>query len=210
MEELSTMMKREELSDKIWNLIKGWGDKRILNFFVNSLPIHMIEDTAEQLEKLPAEEITPHDAWSEGHRRSDLLKRMRAIVGEDQLNFTVEDVLKEFSIEAQMPALEEFVTKLENMGGEKCKTWRSKLVSIGVGLHPDAKMKMSIYGYFKCDIDKEELESCHRAWQRQKDFDFEVNLPEGVKWKLDTSLRECPDKIAENAGWTRYLIGDPV
>ena len=207
MESLADEMKREDLRDKFWNQVKGWGDKRIANFVMTNLPMGMAEDLVDEIEEMPEEEKTPREAFTEGRARADLRVRLEKVTGEELLDMDKERLIKEMALEMQVPALEEFVSHLENSGEEVCKTWRPKLVSIIAAKHPEDD-KPVVFGYFKTDITEEELESCHRAFLRQNNWDYEVNIPEGYHWKLRRDLEEMPDALSTNAGWVRYIIGD--
>jgi len=208
MESLADQMKKEELTEALWNQVKGWGDRRIVNFLVGTLPFGMTEDLVEEISNIPEDERTPREAFSEGKLRADLLRRIEQATGEDLLDLSKEQLIKEMALEMQIPALEEFTTHLEKSGGEICTTWRPKLVSIQVASHPEDEKKPAVFGYFKTDIDEEELVSCHKAFLRKKDWEYEVNIPEGYSWRLIRSLEEHPDAVSKGAGWTRYLIGD--
>jgi hypothetical protein len=208
-EELATQMKREDMRENLWKLMRGWGDRRLLDYFVHNLPLHITEEMQQELEKMSEEELTPREALTEGRRRGDFKVRLENAVGEEQLNMDRDRLIQEMALEMQLPALEEFCAHLDNSGVEQIKTWRSKLVSVTIGKHPDKGItKPVIFAYFKADINEAELESLHKAYLRKTDFDYEVNIPEGYHWRLRTDLEEYDDAVAHNAGWTRYCVGD--
>lgn len=208
MESLVDQMKKEDLRDKFWDLVKGWGDRRIANYVIDTLAVGMAEDLVEELKQMPEEEKTPREAYTEGHIRANLRLRLEKVTGEELLDLSKERLIKEMALEMQIPALTEFVSHLENSGDETCKTWRPKLVMIDVGKNPDNDEKFVVFGYFKSDINAEEIEACHKAFLRQNNWDYETNIPEGLHWKLRTDLKEASNAIADNAGWVRYIIGD--
>lgn len=205
MEELATQIKREELNEKLWGLVKGWGDRQIVNDIVGSLPVSLVEDYIEQVENKSEEELTPREAVHEGQRRSDLFDRLNKVTGEEILDMDREALVKEMALHLQIPALDEFCTHLETDGTESCRTWRPKLVSINIGRKDK---KWLVYGYFKTDVTEEELKACHKAYLRQDRWEYDCDVPEGRHWKLDTSLEEDQDSIAKNAGWVRYIVGE--
>jgi len=208
MESLADQMKKEELTEALWNQVKGWGDRRIINFLVGTLPFSMTEDLVEEISAIPEDERTPREAFSEGKLRADILRRLERATGEDLLDLSKEQLIKEMALEVQIPALEEFTTHLEKSGGEICTTWRPKLVSINVGPGLTDPAIPAVFGYFKTDIDEEELASCYRAYVRQDDWEYEVHIPDGYGWKLNRNLKEADDAVAKSAGWVRYLIGE--
>jgi hypothetical protein len=207
MESVQEMIEKEETTDRLWDQVKGWNAKRIVNYLVNEFPLCIAKDLAEKIEAMPEEEKTPREAYTEGHQRAGLKTRLLTVVGEDILDLDKERLVEEMALELQVPALEEFVSHLESSGEEICKTWRVKLVSIAIGKNPDNDKKASVFGYFKTDIDEEELTACHKAFLRQNDWEFETSIPDGYHWKLNTDLKEFPDAVSTNTGWTRYLIG---
>lgn len=197
-------MQKEDMRDKFWNLVKGWGDKKIVNYLVDNVSYGIVADVVGKIENLPEDELTPREAFNVGMKRAELRQRLDKITGEELLNMNKERLVKEMALQMQIPALEEFVSYLENSGDEICKTWRPKLVSIGAGKHND---KVVVFGYFKTDINEEELEACHKAYLLQNNWDYETNIPEGYSWKLDRNLEEASDAVAKGAGWTRYVVG---
>lgn len=206
MDSLADTIKKENLRDELWNQVKGWGDKRIVNFLADNLPIGMTEDLIDDIKKIPEDDKTPREAYTEGHTRASLKLRLEKVTGEELLDMSKERLIQEMALEMQIPALEEFTSHLENSGDEICNTWRVKLVSITAGLN-DA-LKPIVYGYFKTNITVEELEACHKAFLRKSNWDFETNIPEGYHWKLRKDLERAEDAVATNAGWIRYIIGD--
>lgn len=207
MESLYEQTQREDLGERLWGAVCGWGDKKLVNYLYQKLPIMFLKDFTEEVESIPKENLETRNAVIEGRRRATLLQRLEE--ADKILNYDKDRLFKEMSIEMQIAALEEFVTHLEKSGEEICKSWRPKLVSINVGMNPnkEARHKVAIFGYFKTDITKEELEACYKAYQADNDWEYECDIPEDSIWRLDTELAEHPDSISKNAGWTRYLVG---
>jgi len=197
-------MQKEDLREKFWNLVKGWGDRRIANYLIDNMSYGIAADLISGIEDLPEEELSPKEAFNVGRTRASLRERLDKVTGEELLDMNKERLIKEMALEMQIPALEEFTSYLENSGEEVCKTWRPKLVSVSAGKHGD---DVVVFGYFKTDINEEELEACHKAYLRQNNWDYEVNIPEGYSWKLNRDLVEVSDAVAKGAGWTRYIVG---
>lgn len=205
MEDLADEMKREDLRTKLWSAVSGWDVGMLVDDLFKFLPIYIVEEYVEEVTNRPQDKLTPREAHYEGHQRAELLQKINDMVGEEMLDMDLEKFVKELSLECKLPALREFTNHLANLGCETCKTWRPKLVMINV---KKEEGKFNVYGYFKAEIDVDELESCHKAWLRQKDFDYEVNIPESAHWKLSRNLEERADAVSKNAGWVRYLIGE--
>ena len=207
-ESIFDMMEKEKLSNQLAKLTAGWDGRRVVNFAIGELPMGMTKDLIRTLEQMPAEDRTPREVAMEAKDRAIIKPKLEELVSEGFLGLSAERLVQEMAYEMDTKELYKFVTHLESLGDEICKTWRIKLVSINVGKNPDDEKKGCVFGYFHTDITKEEVEACHKAYVMKNNWEWDTPIPDGYVWKLNRDLEEADDKIAHSAGWVRIIIGD--